>query len=57
MMTHKTTMEIRKFSRSNDVADSLLALMDYYKVSNLRCISEDQALNFLEKLKSGEICL
>lgn len=56
-MTHKTTLAIRRYSRDEKCADSLLALMDYYHASNLMCISEDQALNFLAKLESGEIKL
>lgn len=54
-MTTKTTNKIRKFSRDKKTADSLLLLMDYYGVTNLTAITEEQGQSFLEKLKSGEI--
>lgn len=54
-MTSYTTQEIKKYSTDGEAANSLLALMDYYHVDCLQKISEEQALAFLEKLKSGEI--
>ena len=56
-MTHKTTMEIRKFSKDQNESDSLLALMDYYHVTNLMNISEEQGLVFLDLLKREEVRL
>ena len=54
-MTEMTTREIKKFATDMQKANSLEALMDYYGVTNLMCISEEQALNFLAKLENGEI--
>lgn len=54
-MTHKTTMEIKMYSTDINGANALEALMDYYNVSNLACISEADGLSFLDKIKEGEI--
>lgn len=56
-MTSYTTQEIKKYSVDMERSDSLLALMKYYNKDCLAKISEEQALAFLEKLKSGEIKL
>ena len=54
-MTGETTEKIRKFSTDLRKSNSLEALMNYYNVTNLMRISEEQALNFLAKLENGEI--
>lgn len=56
-MTSYTTSEIKKFSTDTQKSNALLALMDYYGVTALNRISEEQALAFLEKLKNGEITI
>ena len=56
-MTNYTTQEIKKWSTDMEHSDSLLALMNYYHKDCLMKISEEQALTFLEKLKSGEITI
>lgn len=51
-------MKIKQYSRDTEIADSLLALMDYYDKTNLMDISEEQALKFLallENIKGGKI--
>ena len=54
-MTHKTTMDIKMYSTDINGGNALEALMDYYHVTNLASISEENALSFLDKLKEGEI--
>lgn len=54
-MTALTTQKIKAFAHDEEQADSLLALMNYYKVNNLLEISEQMGLVFLSKLESGEI--
>ena len=54
-MTALTTQKIKAFAHDEEQADSLLALMNYYKVNNLLEISEQMGLAFLSKLESGEI--
>ncbi len=54
-MTALTTQKIKTFAHDEEQADSLLALMNYYKVNNLLEISEQMGLAFLSKLESGEI--
>lgn len=56
-MTTAVTNEIRKWSRDEERAESLLALMDFCGVNCLAKISDEQALKFLAKLESGEIRL
>lgn len=56
-MTSYTTNEIKKFSTDTQRSNALEALMDYYGVTALNRISEEQALAFLEKLKNGEITI
>lgn len=51
-MTSYTTQEIKKLAKD---ADALIALMNYYKVTNLMAISEPMALDFLNKVKNEEI--
>lgn len=54
-MTALTTQKIKAFAHDEEQADSLLALMNYYKVNNLLEISEQMGLAFLSKLERGEI--
>ena len=56
-MTSYTTNEIKKFSTDGEQSNALLALMDYYGKDCLMKISEEQALEFLGKLKNGEITI
>lgn len=56
-MTSYTTNEIKKFSTDREQSNALLALMDYYGKDCLMKISEEQALEFLGKLKNGEITI
>ena len=56
-MTDYTTQEIKSYSRDYKTGDALLRLMEYYNKDCLMKISEEQALAFLEKLKSGEIVI
>ena len=56
-MTSYTTNEIKKYSTDVQKSNALLKLMDYYHKDCLMKISEEQALAFLEKLKSGEITI
>ena len=56
-MTSKTTREIKNYSTNRAGDNAILALLDYYKKTALMNISEQQALVFLGKLKSGEIKL
>ena len=51
-MTSYTTQEIKKLAKDTD---ALIALMNYYKVTNLMSISEPMALDFLNKVKNEEI--
>jgi len=51
-MTSYTTQEIKNLAKD---ADALIALMNYYKVTNLLSISEPMALDFLNKVKNNEI--
>lgn len=54
-MSTATTQKIKAFSHDEQRADSLLALMNFYKVNSLMEISEQMGLAFLAKLESGEI--
>ena len=54
-MTSKTTEKIANWSKDKYTQESLLKLMDYYGVSSLRAISEEQGIAFLRKLERGEI--
>ena len=56
-MTSYTTNEIKKFSTDREQSNALLALIDYYHKDCLMKISEEQALEFLGKLKTGEITI
>lgn len=49
------TREIKAYSRDDQMADSLLALLDYYGVTRLADISDSQGQEFLGKLERGEI--
>jgi hypothetical protein len=56
-MTSYTTSEIKKYSTDTQKSNALLKLMDYYGKDCLMKISEEQALEFLRKLKAGEIII
>jgi hypothetical protein len=56
-MTSYTTSEIKKYSTDTQKSNALLKLMDYYGKDCLMKISEEQALEFLRKLKTGEIII
>ena len=49
------TREIKAYSRDDQMADSLLAVMDYFGVTRLADISDSQGQEFLDKLNRGEI--
>ena len=49
------TREIKAYSRDDQMADSLLAVMDYFGVTRLADISDSQGQEFLGKLERGEI--
>lgn len=54
-MCHETTMRIKAYAKDPMRQDSLLMLMDYFKVNNLFSITEEMGQEFLGKLESGEI--
>lgn len=54
-MTSYTTKVIRELSKDAEQASGLLALMNYWHKTNLANISEPMALEFLEKVRNGEI--
>ena len=54
-MSSETTGAIRAYSHDENQSDSLLALMDWYGVTRLADISEEQGREFLDKLRRGEI--
>ena len=54
-MSSKTTAEIKALSTDAEQTEGLLAVMNYYGVNNLMRISELMALEFLAKVRSGEI--
>lgn len=56
-MSHDTTMRIKAFAKDREEQDSLLALMDFYEVNALSCITEEMGLAFLSKLENGEITI
>lgn len=56
-MTSYATNKIKNYSTDREKSNALLALMDYYHKDCLMKISEEQALEFLEKLKNGEITI
>ena len=56
-VTHETTLKIKMFSTDVNEGNSLEALMDYYGTTNLKHISEEMGIAFLEKLKNNEISL
>lgn len=56
-MTSETTQAIKKYSTDYEDSNALLALMNYYDVTNLHDVSESMGLIFLKKLQSGEITL
>ena len=54
-MTSYTTKAIKELSTDSERSESLIALMNYWGKTNLACISEPMALEFLEKVRNGEI--
>lgn len=54
-MCHETTMRIKAYAKDPMQQESLLMLMDYFKVNNLFSITEEMGQEFLCKLESGEI--
>lgn len=56
-MCSETTRKIKAFSTDAEQSDALLALLDYYDRPALINISEQEGLEFLAKLESGEIVI
>lgn len=56
-MCSETTKKIKAFSTDTEQTDALLALLDYYDRPALIYISEQEGLEFLAKLESGEIVI
>jgi hypothetical protein len=54
-ITDDTIKKIKRYSIHKDMSDSLLALLDYYDKNRLQDISEQEGLEFLRKLRYGEI--
>lgn len=54
-MTTTTLQKIKAYSKTADKQDVMNALLDYYGKDNFMKISEEMALAFLDKLKTGEI--
>lgn len=54
-MEHKTYRKIKSYSTDIRKGNALLMLMDYYGVDRLMDISEEQAQEFLAKLRSHEV--
>lgn len=54
-MSSKTTAEIKALSTDAEQTEGLLAVMSYWKVTNLASITEDMGLEFLAKVRNGEI--
>lgn len=54
-MCHETTMRIKAYAKDPMQQESLLMLMEYFGVDNLRSITEEMGLEFLAKLNNGEI--
>lgn len=54
-MERKTYRKIKSYSTDTRKANSLLMLMDYYGVNRLGDITEEQAQEFLAKLRSHEM--
>lgn len=54
-ITDDTIKKIKRYSVHKDMSDSLLALLDYYDKNSLQEISEQEGLEFLRKLRCGEI--
>ena len=54
-MCHETTMRIKAYAKDPMQQESLMMLMDYFKVNNLFSLTEEMGQEFLGKLESGEI--
>lgn len=54
-MTSTTLEKIKAYGHGEYKQDALDALLNYYGKTALKYISEEQALEFLHKLESGEI--
>lgn len=50
MVSARLIQEIKKFSDDYNAGSELLKMMDYYDVTNLRDISEEQAQAYYEML-------
>jgi hypothetical protein len=50
MVSARLIQEIKKFSDDYNTGSELLKMMDYYDVTNLRDISEEQAQAYYEML-------
>lgn len=50
MISSKLTQEIKRLSEDYYTGSELLKMMDYYNVTNLRDISEEQAQAYYEML-------
>lgn len=57
ILTASTTQKIKAYSTHMDVANSLLALMDYYHVTSLAEITEEMGIHFLQLLQNGDIII
>lgn len=51
MVSARLIQEIKKFSDDYNTGSELLKMMDYYGVSNLRSISDEQVEAYLEMIK------
>ena len=47
--------KIASYSTDVKISNALLALLDYCDKDNLRSVSDNEALEFLARLESGEI--
>lgn len=47
--------KIASYSTDKRVSNALLALLDYCGKDNLRSVTDNEALEFLARLESGEI--
>ena len=57
ILTTSTTQKIKAYSTHMDIANSLLALMDYYHVTSLAEITEEMGIHFLQLLQNGDIII
>ena len=57
ILTTSTTQKIKAYTTHMDIANSLLALMDYYHVTSLAEITEEMGIHFLQLLQNGDITI